>query len=310
MSTATQPHAAPAQATGPTAPDAKRIAARNATTHGLFARDVVLPHLGEDPAAYEALLQELAAQLKPTNLLEQHYTEKIAAASWRLRRLQRWQAQLFEDPSLPEDAVLAKLDRVMRHETNLHRQIDTSVRMLGRELPKLFGDRVRQELLRGMNATEKDCREDPAMNEWITAETRRRLPTDPIPPGLDLTQLDNCQNEPAPAAMPAPPDPPDSGGPCEARNECSKVVGISALRKARKLQQKQKCQNEPAPAPPSSASPWQGEVASLSEPEGDVLKPKGVLREGVLQRERDYLTFTGISNANLETRTWGGISMG
>ena len=122
-------------ATDPSADEGKRIAARNATTHGLFARDVVLPRLGEDPQAYEAFLAELTNQLAPKNLLEQHYAEKIAAASWRLRRLHRWQAQLFENMDLMEDEVMAKLDRVMRHETTLHRQIDTSVKMLGRELP-------------------------------------------------------------------------------------------------------------------------------------------------------------------------------
>ena len=34
----------------------KAIASRNATTHGLFARDVVLPALGEDPEGYGASL--------------------------------------------------------------------------------------------------------------------------------------------------------------------------------------------------------------------------------------------------------------
>ena len=92
-------------ATGPKTTEGKRIAARNATTHGLFARDVVLPRLGEDPQAYEAFLAELTHQLNPKNLLEQHYAEKIAAASWRLRRLHRWQAQLFEDMELTEDEV-------------------------------------------------------------------------------------------------------------------------------------------------------------------------------------------------------------
>ena len=149
MSTATPSAPALGHATGPKTAEGKRIAARNATTHGLFARDVVLPRLGEDPQAYEAFLEELTRQLAPKNLMEQHYAEKIAAASWRLRRLHRWQAQLFEDAELPEDEVVLKLDRVMRHETTLHRQIDTSVKMLGRELPRLFEGRVREELIRG-----------------------------------------------------------------------------------------------------------------------------------------------------------------
>ncbi len=204
--------AAYSAATGPKTTEGKRVAARNATTHGLFARDVVLTHLGEDPAGYEALLKELAEQLQPKNLLEQHYTEKIAAASWRLRRLQRWQAQLFEDPDITEDQALEKLDRVMRHESALHRQIDTSVKMLAREIPKLFQDRVRAELIRGMNATEKDCQEDPYMNEWIISETRRRIPSAPIPASLDPATFDaapdttqNCQNEPAPLSSPSSP---------------------------------------------------------------------------------------------------------
>ena len=79
----------------PTTDTGKAIASRNATTHGLFARDIVLPALGEDPHGYQQVADELTAQLRPGNLLERHYVEKIAAASWRLRRLHRWQAQLF-----------------------------------------------------------------------------------------------------------------------------------------------------------------------------------------------------------------------
>src|SRR5579875_424537 len=121
---------APGAATGPNTAEGKAIASRNATTHGLFARDIVLPDLGEDPAAYEALLQRLIQQLPPRNLLERHYLEQIAAASWRLRRLHRWQAQIYEDAALTEDQRLDKLDKVLRHETALTRQIDRAVRTL------------------------------------------------------------------------------------------------------------------------------------------------------------------------------------
>ena len=75
----------------PTTPRGKAISSRNATTHGVFARDIVLPALGEDPEGYRQMQDEWTAQLAPRNLLEQHYVEKIAAASWRLRRLHRWQ---------------------------------------------------------------------------------------------------------------------------------------------------------------------------------------------------------------------------
>ncbi len=99
----------------------RAVSARNATTHGLFARDIVHPSLGEDPEGYRQLAEEFTAQLAPRNLLERHYVEKIAAASWRLRRLRRWQAQLFEDTTLTEDERLDRLDKVLRPETALPR---------------------------------------------------------------------------------------------------------------------------------------------------------------------------------------------
>lgn len=181
----------------------RAVSARNATSHGVFARNIVLPHLGEDPAAYDALLLQLCAQIAPQNLLEQHYTEQIAAASWRLRRLQRWQAQLYEDPDLTEDQRLAKLDRVLRHETTLFRQIDRAVRMIGRELAHMFDSRTRQQVLAAMDATEAQCAADPDLASDVECRARAERPADPLPPGLDLACLDtaapadsqNCQNE-------------------------------------------------------------------------------------------------------------------
>ena len=194
---------------GPKTPDGKRIAARNATSHGLFARDVVLPHLGEDPEGYNTLLAELTTQLHPKNLLERHYVEKIAAASWRLRRLHRWQAQLFEDGALSEDEILLKLDRVMRHETALHRQIDTSVKMLGREVPHLFETRARKEALADLGATEAYCRQHPSTEAHVAERAEEKQEFRPVPPDLHPAQLGNicvplrkCQNEPTPALTP------------------------------------------------------------------------------------------------------------
>ncbi|MBV9850699.1 MAG: hypothetical protein JO250_13580 [Armatimonadetes bacterium] len=191
---------------GPKTPKGKAVAARNATTHGLFARDIVLTHLGESAEGYEALLAHLTAQINPANLLETHYAEKIAAASWRLRRLQRWQAQLFEDPQLSEDERLDKLDKVLRHETALHRQIDTAVKMLARDVPRLFHARAREAALAEQDLTERDCKEDPDLELEVARQTRQSLRFAP-PPDLDSAALDNvhapedesqnCQNEPA-----------------------------------------------------------------------------------------------------------------
>jgi len=197
----------------PTTEPGKAIAARNATTHGLFARDVVLPHLGEDPAGYQTLADELAKQLAPQNLLEHHYVEKIAAASWRLRRLQRWQAQLYEDDTLTEDARLDRLDKTLRHETALHRQIDTAVKLLARDVPQLYARRVRARVLEDAMLSERECADCLEDDAAISMEVRNRLgrirkATDMALPRLAAAPLDTlpsdkseiCQNELAPAS--------------------------------------------------------------------------------------------------------------
>ena len=140
---------------------------------------------------------------------------------------------------MTEDEALAKLDRVMRHETTLHRQIDTSVKMLARELPKLFEGRVREDLIRRMNETERTCKDDPYLDQWVTEETRRRSALPTAPPSLDLSRLDtaptsgNCQNEPAPRHTPSPcPE-----GEVASLGEPEGVLSAN-------------CQNEPAPLNP------------------------------------------------------------
>jgi hypothetical protein len=183
-----RPAPTPAQQTGPKTPEGKAIAARNSTSHGLFARDVVLIHLGENPDAFEALRDELCQQIQPINLIEQHYVEQIAAASWRLRRLDRWQAQIYEDEQITEDARFDKLDRVIRYETTLRRQIDKAVRLLGRT-----GTAVASPMPEGFNTetldnnyespTDREERERQAENKKCENEMPER--DEAQPPTLD-----------------------------------------------------------------------------------------------------------------------------
>ncbi len=233
----------------PTTDTGKAIAARNATTHGLFARDVVLPHLGEDPAGYQTLADALAQQLAPQNLLEHHYVEKIAAASWRLRRLQRWQAQLYEDDTLDEGERLDRLDKTLRHETALHRQIDTAVKLLAKDVPQLYARRVRARVLEDAMLSERECADCLEDDAAISMEVRNRLgrirkATDIALPRLAAAPLDtaprdnseNFQNEPQ-AAEPAPapsltPHPPLTG---------------EGARHEREGSGSEICQNEPTP---------------------------------------------------------------
>jgi len=228
------------QATGPRTPHGKAIAARNSTTHGLFARDIVLPSLGEDPEGYTQLAAEFTAQLAPRNLLERHYVEKIAAASWRLRRLHRWQAQLFEDDTLTEDERLDKLDKVLRHETALHRQIDTAVKMLGKDVPHLAETRAHHQALFNLKQTEVDCRENSENELEVIFEAREILKEITADPPLDYALLDAV---PTPSLT--PPELGAGGHPsCSPLPLAGEGPGVGAF----SAEHTEKCQNEPPSA--------------------------------------------------------------
>ena len=243
----------------------KAVSARNATTHGLFARDIVLPSLGEDPDGYRQVQNELVAQLCPANLLERHYVEKIAAASWRLRRLHRWQAQLFEDDTLTEDERLDKLDKVLRHETHLHRQIDTAVKMLNKDVPQLYKNRVRDQVLLDMMLSERECRESVRDETEVDLETRGRLrrihkATDAAMGALSRAPLDNessnvaenCQNEPpSSSSSSSSPFLPREGSALAPEPEDADTEDAEPGEADWEPSQEQNCQNEP--------SPWTGD---------------------------------------------------
>ena len=56
----------------------------------------------------------------------------------------------------------------------------------------LFEGRVREDLIRRMNETERTCKEDPYLDQWITEETRKRSALPTAPPSLDLSSLDTA----------------------------------------------------------------------------------------------------------------------
>lgn len=78
------------KSTGPITLVGKRTVGKNAIKHGIFAKELVLPH--EDPEAYNELLNQLETELQPQGILEQVLVERIAVAIWRQKRLVRAEA--------------------------------------------------------------------------------------------------------------------------------------------------------------------------------------------------------------------------
>ncbi len=73
-----------AKSRGPTSPEGKAITRFNGLTHTLCAAQAVLP--GEDPAAFQAHRGALFDDWRPMSYTRSLLVERVAIASWRLRR--------------------------------------------------------------------------------------------------------------------------------------------------------------------------------------------------------------------------------
>jgi hypothetical protein len=82
------------QSTGPRSLVGKTKVSRNALTHGLTARAVVLPD--ENPVDFESFCARLLASLDPQGALEDLVAENIVTDAWRLRRAPRFEALLYK----------------------------------------------------------------------------------------------------------------------------------------------------------------------------------------------------------------------
>ncbi len=82
-----------AKSTGPRTKSGKARSRRNALKHGLSAEQVVM--LGEDPAAFEALRDDLYTHYQPADPVAENLVEQVAACIWRLRRVPEIEAGIY-----------------------------------------------------------------------------------------------------------------------------------------------------------------------------------------------------------------------
>ena len=80
------------KSTGPKTDQGKQRCSQNALKHGLRSKHPVIP--GEDPIEYQHKLDQLRADIRPVNSLEDSLVEQIADTSWRLKRLSRIEAAI------------------------------------------------------------------------------------------------------------------------------------------------------------------------------------------------------------------------
>ena len=75
-----------AKSNGPITAEGKAISSQNSLKHGLSSSRVVLPH--ESQEDYDKLEASLINRFKPADELESDLVQEMAAARWRLRRIE------------------------------------------------------------------------------------------------------------------------------------------------------------------------------------------------------------------------------
>jgi hypothetical protein len=124
------------RSTGPKTEQGKAVSSRNATRHGLAGNQVVIKD--EDPAAYEALRQELIDSYKPANAAELALVEEITQCFWRLQRARALEAETFNMASVYNDPIIgfrcedAAFTRIRRYMTTIERAWHRAMEQLER----------------------------------------------------------------------------------------------------------------------------------------------------------------------------------
>lgn len=83
------------KSTGPVTASGKSVSSKNSLTHGLRAQQIVIE--GEIQEEFDDFRDLLIDHLSPDGPLEMLLVDRIAASSWRLRRMGHIEAQIFDE---------------------------------------------------------------------------------------------------------------------------------------------------------------------------------------------------------------------
>ena len=128
-----------AKSKGPVSVEGRARSSQNALRHGLSAAVVVLPH--EDRAAFESVRDSYMESFQPADQPQHDLVETMAAARWRLNRLQEIEAKLFEKEMVLRDddmekelsnmSAVEKLAWVFDHMANQTKSLQLLIRYEG-----------------------------------------------------------------------------------------------------------------------------------------------------------------------------------
>jgi len=126
------------KSTGPKTPLGKATSSWNSTRHGLLSKR--LPSIyGQSKQSFKRLLTSLQQDLEPVGTLEEVLVEKIAQEYWRLGT-----AAWHEAEALTKENPFTKssIDRILRYQTTINRQLFQAMNQLERLQRLREGDHV------------------------------------------------------------------------------------------------------------------------------------------------------------------------
>jgi hypothetical protein len=97
------------KSTGPRTTEGKAAVSQNAVKHGLSARLDVIK--GEDQAEFDLHREAMLGELAPVGSMESMLAERVVSLSWRLKRVERIQNEVFDALLADRNSPLAKLVR-------------------------------------------------------------------------------------------------------------------------------------------------------------------------------------------------------
>lgn len=84
-----------ALSTGPRTPEGKQISSRNATRHGILAKNLTIE--GEDQAELTRLLDQAVAEWDPQTARELDLVHQLVIVQWRIDRANRFEGGVIRD---------------------------------------------------------------------------------------------------------------------------------------------------------------------------------------------------------------------
>ncbi len=113
--------------TGPRTPQGKATSSGNSLKHGLASGRIIVP--GEDPADFDALLNDLTAEHEPATETEQLLVRQMAQSWWLMQRAIRIQNQAFTETRVDTQKLALFLRYQTTHERAFYKALNTLIKL-------------------------------------------------------------------------------------------------------------------------------------------------------------------------------------